>query len=624
MGKNISLIIAIIIAGLLAMQLNDPWRHISPADLYTAIISTDGNITPGIRQDFLINIFKEIDGQRTFESRINLGIQFIMPMVDGTTREARIPLTFAMPGKYTCSCDFPAELDYTTVKAVLYPDNRVDKPILTCEIPVKKERAIVVQPPANQVRAGSKVSFKLASVDKKNGLSIFKIPVRVKLIAPSGLTTLNRVVTTDSDGLANFETEIHPASPEGFYTFVFQSGSFEQKISIYVKGNDSEPKLSSLETIPTYSSDKDNNETCGYIFNLNCQSGDTLLAYGCPDSDHRQIEIWQNGKLHYFSNLDLEGGTVSLILQKPLLAGCPALFKVWQISGNEVSTHEKIRYIPPHNKNEFNLFLTELNSEFQNTEKDKLALALARKGYIGTSKKLSVTNLTKEQSQNLKEIYPNPLNEIPLSYYQDFIIGASEATPEPRFSIVDSEMKLKASETYKIYLSSKSFLESYINHTRESEHNLTNLLQEAICRVDNYNSLDIPGQNEELEALEGLLIPLSEAFVYLQNFPEVKKQFFSPILSTANRIKNITFIPAEFIFEYSKGVYDIEAVPMLNIHPMNRSFQSIQGLFKQTGKIQISNDAASETIDLNQSVISLPQGSTHITNLRSLPIVISW
>ena len=624
MGKNISLILAIVIAGFLAMQLNDPWRHISPADIYTAIISTDGNITPGIRQDFLVNIFKEIDGQRVFESKINLGMQFIMPLADGTTREANVPLTFTMPGKYTCSCEFPEELDCTTVKAVLYPDKRVDKPILTCEIPVKRERAIVVQPPENQLYTGSKVLFKLASVDKKTGLSIFKIPVRVKLIAPSGLTTINRVVTTDSDGLANFETVIHPASPEGFYTFVFQSGSFEQRISIYIKSKDSDkPELSSLETIPTYMPEQESNETCGFIFNLNCQSADALLAYGCPDSDHRQIEIWQNGKLHYFSNLDLEGGTVSLVLQKPLLAGCPALFKVWQISDNEVSTHEKIRYITPRNKNKYNQFLTELNSEFQNTEKDKLALALARKGFIGTSPKLKVNNLTKEQSQNLKAVYPNPQSEIPLSYFQNLIIGSYTIKPEPYFYMVDNVMELSSSETYKIYLNPRYFLESYIKHTRESGQTLQNLLQEAICRVDNYSNLDIPNQNNEQEEIEGLLIPLSEAFTYLQNFPDVKKQFISPVLSTVNRIKNISFIPAEFIFEYSKGGYDLDNAPMLNIYPTDRSFQSIQGLFKQIGKVQVNNDTATETLDLNQPVIFIPEGCTRLTNLRSLPIIIS-
>ena len=134
------------------------------------------------------------------------------------------------------------------------------------------------------------------------------------MITPSDVTTLNRIVTTDNEGLADFRTFIHAASPEGFYRFIFQSGEFEQKVSIYVKRQkEGEVRLAYLETVPSYMNDFDTNETCGYIFNLNTGKTDALMAYGCPDSDHRQVEIWQNGRLNYYADLNLEGLTGNII-----------------------------------------------------------------------------------------------------------------------------------------------------------------------------------------------------------------------------------------------------------------------------------------------------------------------
>ncbi|MBP5468502.1 MAG: hypothetical protein J6Z11_04585, partial [Candidatus Riflebacteria bacterium] len=619
MRKNIFLVIATIIILFLIYEQNDTWRHISPDTIFTAIISTDGCISPGEKQDFLVSLFKNVDGKRLFESKTDIGIKLSMPLQDGTIREAIIPLSNNAPGKYLCSFTFPENLDDSEIEVCLFPDNRTDKPISKCKIPVKRERAIVIKPPENQVYIGSKVSFKLASVDIKSGQPLFKIPIRVKLIPPSGFTTINRVVTTDFDGLATFQTKIHPASPEGVYTFIFQSGNFHQKVYVNVKkANNNSSLTENLDSIPFYTQTDNSNENSGYIFNLNCEKDGILIAYGCPESEHRQIEIWQNGKLHYYSNFPLEGGIVSIPLNKPLLAGCPALFKVWQIKDNQVSSHEKIRYISPNNPNKLGNFLMDVNSEFQNTEKDRLACSFSRKGFIAASSKLSVENLTKTNLFDLKEITPSNQSEIPISYYENLLNKTDNGSSS--FLLVDRKYELAGEKDYHIILDTKLFLDEYINYLSKREPSLNSLLQESLCRIDRYQLLDLQSQKTEIENIEALITPISEIYSYLNKFQNQKKIFAPSILSCINRVKNVTFIPAEFSFDFSQNQYDLSYLPMLDIEPVARGLQSIQGVFKTTGKVFLRKSNTTSVIDLNKPIITISSKEWEsIENLRSIP-----
>ena len=625
MRKNIFLVLVTLLILFLIYQQNDTWRHISPDTIFTAIISTDGYISPGEKQDFLVSLFKNIDGKRVFESKTNIGIKLSMPLQDGTVKETAIPLTNNAPGKYLCTYNFPENLDDSEVEVTLFPDNRTDKPISKCKIPVKRERAIVIKPPENQVYVGGKVSFKLASVDIKSGQSLFKIPIRVKLIPPSGFTTINRVVITDFDGLATFQTKIHPASPEGIYTFIFQSGNFHQKIFVNIKNQKNTlPYADNIDPIPLYKQTDNSNENCGYIFNLNCERNSILIAYGCPESEHRQIEIWQNGKIHYYSNFPLEGGIVSIPLNKPLLAGCPALFKVWQIKDNQVSSHEKIRYIPPNNPNKLGNFLMEVNSEFQNTEKDRLACSFSRKGFIAASSKFSVENLTKTNLFDLKEITPSNQIEIPLSYYEN-LLNNSDQNSSSSFLLVDRKYELNEEKDYHIILDTKLFLDEYLNYLSKKEPSLNSLLQESLCRIDRFQLLDLQSQKTEIENIEALITPISEIYSYLNKFQNQKKIYAPSILSCINRVKNITFIPAEFSFDFSQNQYDLSHIPMLDIKPVARGLQSIQGVFKPTGKIFLRKNNSTSIIELDKPKVTISSkdwGS--IENLRSIPLLIEF
>ena len=626
MKKNISFSLAILFAFYLVFIQNDPWRHISPDKVYTAIISTDGSVVPGHSQDFLVNLFKNNDNQRTFSGYIKAGIKFSMPLTDGTTKEETVPLSYIMPGKFICSYVFPENLEETNIKMSVFPDRRIDKPILTCSLPVKNEKAIVIKEPKERIFTGDNIHFELASVEKKTGFPIFKTPIRVKMISPSGFTTLNRVVTTDTDGLASFETNIHPASPEGTYTFVLQSDNFEQKISVNVK--DKSEKLTSNQFPNLYEVIDNPNESSGFIFNLNCEPQGSLMAYGCTESEHRQIEIWQNGKLQYYSNLKLEGGTVSLILQKPLLAGCPVLFKVWQINKNIITSHEKIRYLPPHQTSRASIFLKDVNSEFQNTEKDKLSIFLSRKGYIAAPSNIKVENLTKISSPDLKAVYPASNNEIPLTYYENLLQSEDDSeknvSNKEEFFLVEHEFSLEGMTQCSILLDSSSFLSNYLKTFISQNPCLNNLLKESICRVDRYPYLDLQEQKLELEKLEGLLIPISEVYSYLNKFPQKKTLYASQILSIVNKIKNIIFIPAEFTFDISKEKEDnLNNLPMLDIKPVSRSFQSIQGLLKPTGKILLKKEKKTFELELDKPEINISSNDCDtITNLRSIPLVI--
>ena len=625
MKKNISLSIAILIAFYLVFVQNDPWRHISPDKVYTAIVSTDGSIIPGHSQDFLVNLFKNIDNQKAFSGHIKAGIKLRMPLTDGTTKEDVIPLSFIMPGKFICSYLFPENLEETNVEMIVFPDRRTDKPILTCKIPVKNEKAVVIKEPDKQIFTGDNIHFDLASVEKATSFPLFKTPIRVKLIAPSGFTTLNRIVTTDTDGLASFETNIHPASPEGTYTFVFQSDNFEQKVSINIK--DKSEKLSANHISTVYELIDNPNENSGFIFNLNCEPQGSLMAYGCSESEHRQIEIWQNGKLQYYSNLKLEGGTISLLLQKPLLAGCPVLFKVWQINKDKITSHEKIRYLPPHQQYRASIFLKDVNSDFQNTEKDRLSIFLSRKGFMAGPPNMSIENLTKVSSPDLKAVYPISNNEIPLSYYENMLITDKDSDnneSEPKFFLVEHEFALNEVNKCTLFLDASPFLSHYLKYVIGKKHCLENLLQESICRADRFQYLDLQEQKNEIQYMEGLLIPISEIYSYLNKFPQKKQAYSSQILSCISKLKNYIFIPAEFTFDISNEKENqLNNLPMLEIKPVSRSLQSIMGLFKPSGKILLKKEDNTSELELDKQEITIfSKDSTSFTNLRSTPLII--
>ena len=622
MGKKIIIIITIIIAISISVLY---YFQYTTSDLnYTAILSTDGNIHPGQRQDFLITVFRENDNKgRELETNANIALNIIFSLTNGSKKEAFIPLTNNTSGKYICSYSFPDNLDESEIEINLVNNGFNKKCYMSCKIPAKREKAIIVEPPKNQVYIGDKITFKLASIEKKTGFSLFKVPIRVKLISPSGYTTINRVITTDADGLANFETYINSASPEGLYDFIFQSDNFEQKISIFIKDpQKTKERLSFLDTPQIYSPNQDSNEKSGYIFNLNCEKNNILIAYGCPDSEIRQIEIWQNGNLHYLSDFPLEGGIVTLTLNKPLLAACPALFKVWQLKDNLVSSHEKIRFIPPNNPNKFGQFLIDVNSEFQNTEKDKLAASLARKGFIGTSSNLKNENLTKIFSQNIKSVITKQQNEITLDYYENLLKNIPN-TNSPRFLLLEHELALSDYKKCNIFLDTSSFFEEYLKELNKKQPSLETLLQETICRIDRYQFLDLHSQKDEIPKLESLLIPISELYYYLNKFKSQKKIYAPSILSCINKMKDIIFVPAEFTFDFKEWGSNLNSIPMLNIEPYPRSFQSIQGLLQQSGKVMLLKGDSSTVINLDKPIISISSEECEkLINLRSNPILI--
>ena len=118
-----------------------------------------------------------------------------------------------------------------------------------------------------------------------------------------------------------------------------------------------------------------------------------------------------------------------------------------------------------------------------------------------------------------------------------------------------------------------------------------------------------------------MIIPLSELYSYLNKFQDKKSIYAPQILSSINKIKDLIFVPAEFTFDLVK-YRNLNHLPMLDIKPVPRSLQSIQGLLRQNGKILLSNENASATFDLNQSSFEVSDYDwDKLINLRTLPLI---
>jgi hypothetical protein len=201
---------------------------------------------------------------------------------------------------------------------------------------------------------------------------------------------------------------------------------------------------------------------------------------------------------------------------------------------------------------------------------------------------------------------------------------ADNNEPQPKFLIVEHEFDMKDVNQCTVILDASTFLAHYLRILSGKKHCLNNLLQESICRADRFQYLDLQEQKNEIQYMEGLLIPISEIYSYLNKFPQKKQAYISQILSCISKLKNYIFIPAEYTFDISKEKENqLNNLPMLDIKPVSRSLQSIMGLFKPSGKILLKKEDKTSELELDKSETTIfSKDCTSFTNLRSTPLII--
>ena len=188
------------------------------------------------------------------------------------------------------------------------------------------------------------------------------------MTTPFGDTTINRVVFSDIHGTAVFTTHLHDHAAAGIYEFEFSHGSTSKKtrISVWPKPDESNRitnlfnhKAGAFSPLSSdFLQEIAGKDSAGYVASLTLSSSAkseeismlseirvepdrAFLTYNAPNSEYRQIEVWQNGRILYSSDLQLDSGRISLPFPHACEPSQPMFFKVWSLTDTTLQVEEK-------------------------------------------------------------------------------------------------------------------------------------------------------------------------------------------------------------------------------------------------------------------------------------------
>ncbi|MFZ5950300.1 MAG: hypothetical protein ACOYXC_06325, partial [Candidatus Rifleibacteriota bacterium] len=313
------------------------------------VISADGYLEPGKKQSFSVyqlnksNLLSENPTPLDFriEGRKKNG-DFFTICTNLDQSEKNNPTT--------CSFSLPHELRVSELFLNAYAGTVFKNRVFSMNLPVQKNFGFAIAPSSQKIYCGDWINLKLVAADSRSLSGIFKVPIRVRMTPPFGLTTLNRVVNTEIDGFANFTTFINGSSPPGIYRFEISSGN--RRAFLFLPVSDAAEKATTLiekvqaAGIPLAMTKTPSDEnapfTCStppqseIISGLKTGNQQLFFDFNCVGSSYRSVEIWQNGSLLHQANLPIEEGNSSYPLPRNFISSIPVRVKTWFIRDNKI------------------------------------------------------------------------------------------------------------------------------------------------------------------------------------------------------------------------------------------------------------------------------------------------
>ena len=633
MRKIFIIVITLLMITLAAVYIMPPPSQDIELKPYLIAVSSDGAIRPGQQQELMVYVFSHADNQLVREQRLDLKAVITMQSYEQqqpSILEAK--LHYLSEGAYTGIFKIPENIKPGSASIEIYHQNTPSSSIHSCKIPVREDQALIVIPPSEPVYAGNWVSFKIASVDKKSGTGAFKKPVRVKLHAPNGHTTINRLVHTDLDGTAVFTTHINNNTRPGIYIFEFTQGSERVKISILVdlqkRNNDMLTQrfnwhgssMLPLSTIlpATYTStepqkndymlvsqDLPNNKS---LYDIRSEKKQAFLNYNCEGSTHRQIEVWQNGKAVYTSDLQLESGRISIPFSRGVKAGQPLFFKLWQLKQNKLRSYGYTTIVATTEKSPVSVILNEADKIITPAPSQPFTdMLFSQPGWMSANMPVKISSI---KPQSPVSIEPEIIREA------DFAITASDAlrllqcdtSPQmrqQRFFLVENELQLNRYRfsTLKIWLDPERFFRSVISALHPEKSNIDLLIGEVECRTMRCDHSGISEKPAELEKLEGLMLPLSEFYDHTQISPAVASAVQPLLMRAMARMHHYIHIPRKIRDSLRKSPQDISKIgPFSPVLPFEISVDRLFEALKPGGKATLVSDNSSIQLNLVDAV----------------------
>lgn len=653
--------LSILLAALIAWYIVPGHQTPSEIKSYLFTISTDGPALPGYNQEFLINAFSRKSGALVREPWLKIGARLKRSDTTGQNISESLPILPQTPeGTYICNFCIPENQNPGSSSLEIYPAGYPD--IILCKSPVQEchDNALVVIPPKMQLHAGNWVSFKIASICRKNGAGNFKVPIRVKMMPPSGHTTINRVLFTDIDGIAVFTSHINNNSPVGIYTFDFFQGNEKLQLKVFIgsqlerlqsikrlfdKRNDYMQYFSAIfqpdtiissQPLPLYNLLNSPNTLSSILYEIRAENDQAFLSYDCKGSEYRQIEVWQNGKVVYNSDLQLDSGRIAIPFPHGIQAAQPIFFKLWQLRGNELRVQEQglLSYsgkVTPALK-----LLADADLLFATAEQLPFnTRVFTRPGLLAANLSSKVVNITTRTEIDIKPIQtaafdPETAVLDPVRLIQ---CDEQQSQAKQRFFLVDNELQLNRFRfsTIKIWLDPYKFLTSAISALLIEKPGIDFMLGEIECRTLRCGLLGLSEQPAELEKLEGLLIPVTEFYEYSQLNKEIARAYKPMLARAISRLSKLIHVP-EKLASMVRDSDSIEAKigPFSPILPSEINIDRMFSALKPGGKASLVSGGRIIPINLTGNVAifqakSLPGKENRIEKLinsRSTPILV--
>jgi|GEM_PF-6029800 len=265
----------------------------------------------------------------------------------------QVPVLESSSGQYSSKFLIPADIvegEYSL--GVFYPTN-TSIPLSMIPIKIEPTDLFCVDPPEMPVYLGDTLVFKIAATDANLEKGLYRLPIRCKMYTPEGLESVNRVVSTLSDGTTYFRCLIHPQGSKGIYKFVFSAGKriFNFEIPIL---NEIPTQTRFWNFFKNFSAQIGKSFFSGRIFSkssplktwflkpekkrknsiLWTKLVDDRISIGVSESTSkfRMIEVWNKNRLYFRQSLGVASGVLTIAPdnQGSLEKRFPILIKLWQ------------------------------------------------------------------------------------------------------------------------------------------------------------------------------------------------------------------------------------------------------------------------------------------------------
>ena len=622
-------------------------------------VSTDSNLIAGTRQDFVIYALNPSGEKPSPENARKLSAQLSLQ-----TAESRQPSILnsearqLSDGAYVVSFEIPEQIMQKPAKLEINCQES-HNPIFRGEVEVGRSTTLLVMPPPVVVYAGDWLNIRIAAACRKTGTGIFKAPIRVKLSGPGGHQTVNRIIQTDIDGTAMFTTHINNNSAGGRYSCEFTYGKETVRVTLNIKSIAAKNQLRSkllqdknLNPIRTiFESGKTLTEPQHYYFAtpLSQQSDDEglkevtlersqiFLSYDCPNSVWRQIEVWQNGKIHYASDLQLVSGRISVSFKSPLQSNMPVKLKLWYLNDSGIKAFEKTFYRTGEQLTPISMFFKEADNLLPDNGSAMLASrALASKGLL-TSNHADKIRINQSEPAPEQIIEPIVSPATAFSIVQETPARLLQADVRrrsgKRFFLVDTELQLNRYKfsSIRIWHNPRRFFGSLLRSLTFERSNIAFLIGEAEVRALRLQYLSMAERPAELEKLEGLLAPLCEFFEFCQDKPELRDAWQPGILRAASRLEKCIYIPENLSQAIKSYKIDMAIIgPFMPVLPLELPLASLLPALKAGGKVSLVSGERQTPINLvgdvsifsSKSFSGKDERFETLLNTREMPVVV--